>query len=144
MIWTSIEINKFLEVHFEFPFELIDQSNYAFLTGQSWQVLKSCHTARGPEQGFRSWLTDGLNQRFIVLPIVQATLLLTTTCASGLHQPMTSIYYLTKANTFINTMGLASDCIIMSLTYGWWVLIQSNVVNNAVIHLFVRDVMSHV
>ena len=46
--------------------------------------------------------------------------------------------------TFIIAVGLASDCIITSLVYGWWVLIESNVVDNTFIHLFVRDVMSHV
>ena len=30
VIWTSNEANKFLAVHFEFPFELIDQSNNTF------------------------------------------------------------------------------------------------------------------
>ena len=30
VIWTSNELNKFLAVHFEFPFKLIDQSNNTF------------------------------------------------------------------------------------------------------------------
>ena len=50
--WTSDELNKFLEVYFEFPFKMIDQSNYAFLTGQSWQVLQSCHTAGAQNKDF--------------------------------------------------------------------------------------------
>ena len=40
------------EVHFEFPFILIGKSTMAFLTGQSWHVLKSQYTGGGPEQGF--------------------------------------------------------------------------------------------
>ena len=33
----------------------------AFLTGQSWCVLKFWYTAGGPEKGFRRWLADELN-----------------------------------------------------------------------------------
>ena len=45
----------------------------AFLTGQSWRVLKSWYTGGDPEQGFRRCFTDGLNQR-LILSSAQATL----------------------------------------------------------------------
>ena len=50
------------EVHFEFPFSLMAKLTMAFLTGQSWYIIKSWYTGGGPEhqQGFRHWLTDGL------------------------------------------------------------------------------------
>ena len=34
----------------------------AFLTGQSWHILKSWYTGAGPEQEFRCCFADGLNQ----------------------------------------------------------------------------------
>ena len=37
----------------------------AFLTGQSWRVLKSWHTGGDPEQGFRRCFADGLNQSLV-------------------------------------------------------------------------------
>ena len=37
----------------------------AFLTGQSWRVLKSGYTAGSPEQGFRRCFADGVNQSLI-------------------------------------------------------------------------------
>ena len=37
----------------------------AFLTGQSWRVLKSGYTAGNPEQGFRRCTADGVNQSLI-------------------------------------------------------------------------------
>ena len=40
------------EERFEFPFNLISKSTMAFLTGQSWRLLKSWYTGGDPEQGF--------------------------------------------------------------------------------------------
>ena len=40
-------------MRFQFPFILIGKSTMAFLTDQSWRVLKYGYTAGGPEQGFR-------------------------------------------------------------------------------------------
>ena len=37
----------------------------AFLTDQSWRVLKSWYTCEGPEQEFRRCFTDGLNQSLV-------------------------------------------------------------------------------
>ena len=37
----------------------------AFLTGQSWRVLKSGYTGGGLEQGFRRCFADGLNQSLV-------------------------------------------------------------------------------
>ena len=53
---------------FEFPLNLIGKSKMAFLTGQSWCVLKSWYTGWGPEQGFWHWPADRLNQGYTVEP----------------------------------------------------------------------------
>ena len=37
----------------------------AFLTSQSWRVLKSWYTGGGSEQGFRRSFADGLNQSLV-------------------------------------------------------------------------------
>ena len=37
----------------------------AFLTGQSWRVLKSWYTGGGPEQVFRGCFADELNQSLV-------------------------------------------------------------------------------
>ena len=47
---------------FEFPFNLIGKSTTAFLTGQSWHVLKSLYSGGDPDQGFWHCFADGLNQ----------------------------------------------------------------------------------
>ena len=49
------------EVRFQFPFNLIRKLTMAFLTGQSWAVVKSWYTGGGPEQRFRRSFADGLN-----------------------------------------------------------------------------------
>ena len=43
----------------------------AFLTGQSWHVLKSWYTGGGLEQEFRHRFADGLNKS-LVLSAMQA------------------------------------------------------------------------
>ena len=45
-------LSELLEVHFKFSFMLIGKLTMAFLTGQSWRVLKSWYIGGGPEQGF--------------------------------------------------------------------------------------------
>ena len=47
----------------KFPSSLITKLTMAFLTGQSWHILKSWYTGRDPEQGFQHCLTEGLNQK---------------------------------------------------------------------------------
>ena len=37
----------------------------AFLTDESWRVLKSWYTGGGTEQGFRRCFADGLNQSLV-------------------------------------------------------------------------------
>ena len=54
-------------MRFEFPFNLIGKLTMAFLTVQSWRVLKSWYTGGDLEQGFRRCFVDGLNQK---LPVV--------------------------------------------------------------------------
>ena len=61
LFWVPNGLSELPEVHFEFPFILIGKSTMAFLTSQSWGVLKSWYTGGGPEQGFRRCCTDRLN-----------------------------------------------------------------------------------
>ena len=51
---------------FRVSFMLIGKLTMAFLTSQSWWVLKSWYTVGGPEQGFWCCFTDGLNQSLVV------------------------------------------------------------------------------
>ena len=60
LFWAPNGVNELPEVRFEFPFILIGQWAMAFLIGQSWRV----HNYVGPEQGFRFFIADGLNQTF--------------------------------------------------------------------------------
>ena len=48
LFWAPDGLNKLPEVCFEFPFNLIGKSTMAFLTGQSWRVLKSWYTGWKP------------------------------------------------------------------------------------------------
>ena len=50
---------------FEFLFILIGKSTMAFLTGQSWRVLKSWCTGGSLEQGFWRCFADGRNQSLV-------------------------------------------------------------------------------
>ena len=47
-------------MRFEFLFNLIGKSTMAFLTCQSWYILKSWYTGGDPEQGFQHYFADGL------------------------------------------------------------------------------------
>ena len=55
-------LKRLPEMRFKFPFNLIGKSTMAFLTGQSWHVIKSWYTGGNLEQGFRRCFADGLNQ----------------------------------------------------------------------------------
>ena len=63
LFWALRGLNELPEVHFEFPFNLIGKLTMAFLTGQSWHILKG--------QGFQCCFADGLNQK------------LTSVCGAG-------------------------------------------------------------
>ena len=52
-------------MHFKFPFNLIVKTTMAFLSVQSWHVLKSWYTGGGPEQRFWHHVSDELNPKFI-------------------------------------------------------------------------------
>ena len=58
---------------FWFSFSLIGKSIRSFLTGQSWNVLKSWYTGGYLEQGFWHCFAKGLNQS-LVSYVVQSTL----------------------------------------------------------------------
>ena len=60
LFWAPNGINQLPEVRFEFLFILIGQSIMAFLTGQSWRVLRFWCTGWGSEQGFRRRFADSL------------------------------------------------------------------------------------
>ena len=65
LFWVLNVFNELPEVCCKFPFILIGQSIMAFLTVQSWRVLKSWYTGGGPEKEFRRCFADGLNQSFV-------------------------------------------------------------------------------
>ena len=71
--WAPNGLNELPEVRFVYPFILIGELTMAFLTGQSWHILKSWYTGAGPEQEFRCCFADGLNQSS-VSSVTQATL----------------------------------------------------------------------
>ena len=64
-------LNELPKVSFEFPFNLIGKSTMAFLTGQSWRVLKSGYAGGHPEHGFWRCFVNGLNQS-LVSSVLQA------------------------------------------------------------------------
>ena len=66
-------LNELPEVRCVFPLILIGELTMAFLTGQSWHVLKSWYTGAGQEQRFRHCFADGLNQS-LVSSVAQDTL----------------------------------------------------------------------
>ena len=59
-------------MRFKFSFILIGKFTMAFLTGQSWRVLKSWYSGGGTEQGFRCYFANGLYQN-LVSSVAQAT-----------------------------------------------------------------------
>ena len=63
LFWAPGGLNKLPEMCFEFPFNLIGKLTMAFLTGQSWHILKSSYTEWGPGQGFQCCFADGLDQK---------------------------------------------------------------------------------
>ena len=68
--WASNRLNNLPEMHFKFPFNLTGKSTMAFLTGQSWCILKSWYTGvggggGGREQGFWHYFANGLNQSLV-------------------------------------------------------------------------------
>ena len=63
MFWAPNGLNQLPEVRFEFLFILIGQSIMAFLTGQSWRVLRFWYTGWCSEQGFRRCFADSLPRR---------------------------------------------------------------------------------
>ena len=65
LFWAPNGLNELPEVCCKFPFILIGQSIMAFLTVQSWRVLKSWYTGGGPGQGFRRGFADAPNQSFV-------------------------------------------------------------------------------
>jgi len=52
LVWAPYGLSKLPEVCFKFLFNTIGKSTMAFLTGQSWHVLKSWYTGGDPEQDF--------------------------------------------------------------------------------------------
>ena len=52
LFWAPSGLKELQEEHFKFPFILIDKLITAFLTGQSWQLLKTCYISGGPYKDF--------------------------------------------------------------------------------------------
>ena len=66
LFWAPNGFNELPEVSLEFPFNLICISTLPFLTGQSWNVLKSPgNTGEAPEQRFRLCSADEFNQSLV-------------------------------------------------------------------------------
>ena len=61
-----------INVPFKFPSILIGKFTKAFLTSQSWCILKSWYPDGGSEQGFRCGFANRLNQSFRVSFVGQA------------------------------------------------------------------------
>ena len=69
LFWAPVNsLLGLLEMHFDFPFNLIGKSTMTFLTDQSWRVPKSWYTGGDPEQGFEQ--TD--LTKSLVLSVAQA------------------------------------------------------------------------
>ena len=65
LFWALNGLNELPEMRFKFLFSLIGKLTMAFLTGQSWRVLKSGYTGGVPEQEFRHGFADGTNQSLV-------------------------------------------------------------------------------
>ena len=52
LFWTANGLNELPEERFEFPSILIGKLAMAFLTGQSWRVLKSWYTGGAQNKDF--------------------------------------------------------------------------------------------
>ena len=68
-----MDIKELREFRFGFPFNLIGQSKNGFFNGPIMARTQILVHSWGTEQGFRSWLADGLKQWFIVSSVAQAT-----------------------------------------------------------------------
>ena len=56
-------LNNLPEMHFKFPFNLINKLTMVLLTNQQWCVLKSWYRGGSPEHGFLHCFADPLNQK---------------------------------------------------------------------------------
>ena len=66
LFWALNGLNELPEMHFVFPFNLTDKLTiYAFLTDQLWRIFEFRYTAGDPEQGFRCFFADGINQSLV-------------------------------------------------------------------------------
>ena len=65
LVLGAQRIKELSEVSWEFPFILIGNSTLAFSRGQSWDLLNSWYTDRGPEHRLRLCLADFTNRSFI-------------------------------------------------------------------------------
>ena len=52
LFWVLNGLNKVPELRFEFPFIVIGKSTMAFLTGQSWRILKFWYTGGAKNKDF--------------------------------------------------------------------------------------------
>ena len=108
-----------LEVCFEFPFNLIDKSTMAFLTGQSWWVLKSWYTVGVSEQGFWCCFVDVTNQGLIT-----SALQATSTCTIDLTVFVISYHNLHGEHhhdDFLKEWSLIIGAKISWLQFGEWI-----------------------
>ena len=105
--------NELTEVHLELPFILIGKWTVAFLTGQSWRLLKSWYTVGGPEQGFQRCFAEGLNQS-LVLSVVQASINLRKTQGFGILVFIMLMHILTHKLLILILMLMLALCLLRS------------------------------
>ena len=75
LFWTPKGLNElYRKCVLNFHFNLIGKSTMAFLTGQSWRILKSWYRGGSLEKGFRRCFADVLNKS-LVLSVAPATLI---------------------------------------------------------------------
>ena len=72
LFWTPNGLKEIQQVRFEFSLIMTAKWTMAFLTGQTWRVLKSWYTGGDPEQEFLNCFADGLNQT-LVSTVAQAS-----------------------------------------------------------------------
>ena len=89
LFWVLNGLNEVPEVRFEFPFIVIGKSTMAFLTGQSWRVLKPWYTCGAQNKDFGAISQTGLT-RSLVPCVAQATKMMKETFVNYL---LTSLFH---------------------------------------------------
>ena len=105
-------LNKLPEMHFKFPFNLINKLTMVLLIVQLWCVLKSWYTGGSPEHGFLHCFADRLNQK------------LSSFCGAGyctlLVQTVINLIFLPgKGNCMVCKCGMQPTMTLIQCTCTW-------------------------